>query len=82
MYFRLDNEGYNCIKEVEKITLTDYELIADFVSVENLYCMVRDLLHEIDCLNEKISDMEQDIEDNYRPISISEQVGIDYRDFL
>lgn len=33
-------------------------------------------------LKEEISRLKQDIEDNYRPIPISEQVGISDRDFI
>lgn len=39
---------------------------------------------EIDILElkEEISRLKQDIEDNYKPISISEQVGISDKDFI
>lgn len=33
-------------------------------------------------LKEEMSRLRQDIEDNYKPISISEQVGISNRDFI
>ena len=33
-------------------------------------------------LKEEMSILRQDIEDNYKPISISEQVGISNRDFI
>lgn len=33
-------------------------------------------------LKEEISRLKQDIEDNYKPISIAEQVGISVRDFM
>ncbi len=33
-------------------------------------------------LQEELEDLKQDLEDNYRPIPVSEQVGISDRDFI
>jgi hypothetical protein len=32
--------------------------------------------------NERLTELERDIEDNYKPISYEEQVGISNRDFI
>lgn len=37
---------------------------------------------EVNHLEEKIEDIEQDMRDNYRPIPVAEQVGISDRDFI
>ena len=82
MYRKLSNDELEIIKRVAKITLTDYEVKNDFIPVENLLVAIKDLLLEIDRLEEEKEDFEQQVEDNYRPIPISEQVGISDRDFI
>ena len=81
MYYKLDNNELEKINRVAKITSTDYEVLGNFVPVESLVAMVEDLLLEIDGLEEKIRDREQEIEDNYEPISYAEQIGYNERDF-
>ena len=81
MYYKLEDRELEKINRVAKITLTDYELVNNFISVENMMAAIEDLLSEIDNLEEKIKDREQEIEDNYRPISVAEQYGINDRDF-
>lgn len=49
----------------------------DLISVENLLELIEELDYEINRLNEKIEDMEQDIKENYKPIPLSEQYGVD-----
>ena len=64
------------LERIEKETFTDYEAYnvvggndnETYVKTENIICMLRDLLIEIDNLKEKIEDIEADIRDNYRPI--------------
>lgn len=63
------------IDKIEEITCTDYERKEDYIPAENIENMIKDLLYEIDRLNEKIEDMENDIRDNYRPISNEEMYG-------
>ena len=54
----------------------------DMVSVEDMLNEIENLLFEKDRLEEKIKDMEQDKEDNFKRVSISEQVGINDNDFI
>lgn len=89
---KLDRELY---EKIEKITLTDYEVDypkepneedgESFVWVYDSYqfeSMLKDLICEIDKLEERIEDIEQDREDNYRPIPVGEQVRISDSDFM
>lgn len=55
MYLELNNEK---IKKVENITNTDYEVKGNLVPAENIETMIENLLIEIDCLQEKIDDLE------------------------
>lgn len=54
----------------------------DYVSLEELLGDYEDLIDEVGNLKEKIEDLEQDIQDNYRPIPASEQAGISIKDFI
>lgn len=51
---KLDQEK---IDEIEKITLTDYESVDGFVSIESAECIIDDLLCEIESLNEKLEEL-------------------------
>ena len=72
MYLELKQD---LIDKIEEITCTDYKIKGDYIPAENIENMIKDLLCEIDRLNEKIEDMENDIRDNYRPISNEEMYG-------
>ena len=60
--------------DANKITGVDYEEIG--INEDNYYVrdyrieqLIEDLVYEIDHLNEKIEDMQEDIRDNYRPLT-------------
>lgn len=66
---------------IEKLTLAlkNTNLYDDWLS---LLSSIEELLSDKEQLEQEIRDLKQDIEDNYRPIPISEQVGISDRDFI
>lgn len=81
--------NFDILNKVSKITLTDYEIkwfnaenIEGYIDPEGLFCMIENLLCEIEYLQEKYEDLEADLRDNYRPIPYAEQVGISDRDFI
>ncbi len=82
MYYKLDSKELEIINKVSALTYTDYELLGNFIPVESMYSMVEDLLDEIEHQKERYKNLEKDIEDNYRPIPYTEQVGIYNRDFI
>lgn len=45
----------------------------DLISIKDLLSKIEELDDDKEYLEDKIKDMEQDIEDNYKPISKSEQ---------
>lgn len=67
------------VDRVQKITFDEYEEIYNegckytYISEYSIQCMIESLLIEIDSLQEKYDDLEQDLQDNYRPISKAEQ---------
>ena len=68
------------------IKVTGYEKY--FIDKKELYTIVEilnrleDLYLDNEVLEEELEDLKRDIEDNYKPVPLSEQVGIDYRDFI
>jgi hypothetical protein len=53
----------------------------DIYDWEEILGIIEEMEDEIVSLNEKISDMEDDIRDNYKPIPLSEMYGVSDRDF-
>lgn len=79
MYLEIDKELKT---KIENITCVDYEFKDNFLPSENIVSIFEDLIYEIDRLEEKYEDLEKDLEENYRPIPVSEQYGISDRDFI
>ena len=50
--------------------------------LEDIECMIEDLVYFYHNLEEEFDDYKQMVEDNYKPIPISEQVGISNEDFI
>lgn len=65
----------------ETNSLKEFFNQADTISVEDLINAVDNLIYEKHCLEEEIEDIKQDMQDNYRPIPYSTQVGISDKDF-
>lgn len=82
IFVEATNKHLEIFKEISDLTLGDYEIKGNFISVESLLDMIFDLLNEVHIKEELLEDMEQDIQDNYKRISISEQVGISDKDFI
>ena len=75
---RIDEYVFEKIKKVEEKTMTDYNIIwkdtenvEGYITADDLFTMVEDLLYEIDHLEEKIEDLENkenfDPRDEYNP---------------
>ena len=54
----------------------------DFISVEDLLTKCEDLKDELDHVTEEYEDFKRDVEDNYKRISVEEQLYIIDRDFI
>ena len=54
----------------------------DIISINDLISVIEDLDDEVDNWKEKYEDLEQDLHDNYKPISHSEMYGISDSDFI
>ncbi len=81
-YYLLDEKELKIFKEIEEKTITNYEIENNLLPLENVIGIVEDLLSEINSLNEKLEDLENDVRENYRPIPVAEQYGISDEDFI
>ena len=54
----------------------------DFASVEELLTKIEDLLDELGDVKGKFNDYKNYIEDNYKPITVAEQLDISDKDFI
>lgn len=59
-----------------------YTINAVSLTEDDLIDMLDEMVQEYEHIWEALKDLEQNIEDNYRPIPVSEQVGISDRDFI
>lgn len=75
MYIKLDNYDFEKVKKASDITCTDYNIVGNMIPAENLISVIVDLLDEIDRLEEKYEDLENDLESNYRPLNNREIYG-------
>lgn len=84
MYIRIDDLGEELYKKVKEITFTNYAIDEDrtLISIENLIGMIEDLVYSYEHKQEELEDLENDIEDNYRPIPQAEQYCINDDDFI
>lgn len=83
MYSDLVEIKEDLIEKVMNITFTDYDVISlynrekekeTYINIDNLLVALEDLLNEYNHLQEEYDDFKQDVQDNYRPIPIDEQV--------
>lgn len=63
------------IEKIEEVTFTRVNRINDFVYAEDIKSIIEDLLIAIDEKTEELDDLKQNLEDNYKPIKIEEQIG-------
>lgn len=54
----------------------------DIVSIEEIFNKLEDLVDEKTDLEIKFEDFKQNVQDNYRPVSLSDQLDISDRDFI
>lgn len=62
MYYKLDQEELDYIKEISKKTMTDYEIKGDMFPMESMYSLLCDVICEIHRLEEQIEDLKQEKE--------------------
>lgn len=71
---------YSLKKDIEKIV--GYEIEPMTLEEDDVISLLENLVGKYRTLEEELENTKQDLEDNYRPVPISEQVGISDRDFM
>jgi hypothetical protein len=71
---------YSLKKNIEKIV--GYEIEPMTLEEDDVIGLLEDLVGKYRTLEEELENTKQDLEDNYRPIPVAEQVGISDRDFM
>lgn len=74
-YEKLDKEELEMIKNISKITMTDYGLTGDFIPVDSWKNLTEDLLYKLDKLQEEFEDYKEFIKDNYKQKTNKEIYG-------
>lgn len=71
----LDND---LLERINKITSTKY---TEPITEDDVISIIEEIVNEYEHLLDRYNDLEQQIEDNFKPIPVAEQVGISDRDF-
>ena len=74
-YEKLDKEELEMIKNISKLTMTNYEIIGDFIPVDSWKSLAEDLMYEFDKLKEEFDDYKEFIKDNYKQKTNEEIYG-------
>ena len=84
MYSDLVEINDKLIEKVMDATNTDYEVVRlynkaeekveTYINTDNLVVALEDMWVEYDHMKEMYEDLKQDVEDNYRPIPVEEQI--------
>ncbi len=72
--------GYKLKKDISEIV--GYEIEPMTLEEDDVISLLEDLVGKYRTLEEELENTKQDIEDNYRPVPVAEQVGISDRDFI
>ena len=64
------------------IFVKDRAVMEQTLTLEELLSLCEDLYYEVERLQEKLDDLEEDLQENYIPKSKAEQYGINDSDFI
>ena len=74
-YEKLGKEELEMIKNISKLTMTNYEITGDFIPVDSWKSLAEDLLYEFDKLQEEFEDYKEFVKDNYKQKTNEEIYG-------
>ncbi len=83
MRCKLDVYDLEIIRHIEDLLKTDFKIGPDdTIEVNSLLSVIEELFYAFKHLIEEINEIEEDRDENYKPIPVSDQVGISDKDFL
>jgi hypothetical protein len=65
LFIKLQEDERELLDKVQKITDVDYGLESDFLDINDLFGVIKDLVWSYNLLEEKYQDQKQVMEDNY-----------------
>lgn len=68
MHYLMNEDELKMMQEVSDITRTDYEITGRVIPVDSLMSAIEELLTEFHHKEDEISDLQNDIENNYQLI--------------
>lgn len=74
MYLQLTEKEIELIKDISKITLTNYDLKDNTLEISQFIPMLEDLKNQLDYEREKYNTFLQFVEDNYKQVKTEEQL--------
>lgn len=80
----MNEDELKLMKEVEKITDTDFELKSGKISTDYLFEAIKYLTWKIEDLEDHILDIEEDMAENYEPVYTNpyDEIGMSEEDFM
>ena len=83
MYYKLSESELKKVEDASSETMTDYELEGNMIPVDNMMSLIEDLLVELHKRDERISDLESDINNYYELKNTDqyEEYGVSRNDF-
>lgn len=84
MHYMLNEDELKMMQEVSDITRTDYNITGRVIPVDSLVCAIEELLTELHKKESDISDLQNDIVNNYEVKNINpfEEYGVSEKDFV
>ena len=74
IYVEVEENERMLFNEISELTMTNYELKENSIPIDSLIPMIKDIMVEYHSLQEQLEDLKRDMEDNYRPIPLEEQI--------
>ena len=78
-------EVYINIKDLGDCYLKRYldeKFKKDLISIDDLLTLTEDVIYDLENLKDEHRELQQDLEENYRPIPVNEQYEVYDRDFI
>lgn len=83
MYYKLCESELKKVQDASSETMTDYQIEGNMIPVDNMMSLIEDLLVELHKRDERISDLESDINNYYELKNTDpyEEYGVSRNDF-
>ena len=82
MYIAFNEKQLKMLERIKKDIGIEFENINHLILIEDIIYALETLYIEYDRKKEELEDLEADLRDNYQPIPIKEQIGINDTDFI